>query len=65
MENLKNDPIYQELWKKYNPSNWQYWSYPDREKLKKAASNMLEDLKLAKIEAQRQYLREKEVLTVS
>jgi hypothetical protein len=61
-EILKNDPIYQKLAKMYNPTNYQYWRYPDKEKLRKTAIVMLEELKEAKQEAQRQYLTQHEEL---
>lgn len=61
-ENLENDVEYQELKKKYNTSNYQYWMYPDREKLRGVATQMLEDLKGAKIEAQRQYLEQENLV---
>lgn len=64
-EILKNDPIYQALWRLYNPTNYQYWCYPDREKLRKEAFAMLEELKEAKQEAQRQYEEQNKLLTVS
>lgn len=61
-ENLEQDVEYQELKKKYNVTNYQYWMYPNHETLKGVARRMLEDLKGAKVEAQRQYMEQKQEL---
>ncbi len=61
-EYLKNNEKYQELWKKYNPSNCQYWTYPNRDKLKVVATRMLKELKDAKVEAQRQFLERHQLI---
>lgn len=61
-ENLEQDVEYQELKKKYNTNNYQYWMYPARIPLKEAATRMLEELKGAKIEAQRQYTEQHQLV---
>jgi len=61
-ENLEQDVEYQELKKKYNTTNNQYWMYPARIPLKEAATRMLEELKGAKIEAQRQYMEQHQLV---
>lgn len=63
-EYLKDNQEYQELNKRFNPSNSQRWTYPDRERLKSIATQMLEDLKGAKIEAQRQYMEQHQLVEV-
>lgn len=60
---LSIDARYQALYDKYNPTKNQYWQYPYYCTLKKDATKMLEERKLARVEAQRQYLEAKKDLT--
>jgi hypothetical protein len=60
---LSIDARYQALYDKYNPTKNQYWQYPHYWTLKKDATKMLEERKLARVEAQRQYLEAKKDLT--
>jgi hypothetical protein len=56
-EELKNSERYQTILKKVD--RYDFWN----DKHKKTATEMLKDLKLAKAEAQRQYLEQKNLVT--
>ena len=62
-EYLKHNEKYQQMYKKYNVDSNQYWHYPCIAPWSEKAKMMLAELKEAKIEAQRQYIAEKSVVT--